>query len=253
MLSEQTREPPEDEGPLIGIGGMPLQCQFGGVWDEPVTMIHRTYTRAIAKGGGAALMLSPDSVGPVSAARLVAGLDALILPGGGDIDPAVYGAEREPATIRVDRERDDAELSLCRAALAADLPVLGICRGMEILNVALGGTLLQHLPDRIGHDGHLRNPGTFERHEVQLEPGSRAADLVGGSRCMVMSHHHQAVAELGEGIVVSGRESEDGTIEAIEAPAARLAVGVQWHPEEDPTSELIPNFVATVARERSLT
>lgn len=239
------------EGPLIGIGGIPEQCQFGGVWDEPVTMVNRTYTEAIARGGGAALVFTPDTAGAVPAERLVACVDALILVGGGDLDPAVYGAEREPATGRVDRGRDEAELALCRAALAADLPVLGICRGMEVLNVARGGTLHQHLPDRLGHHGHLRDPGSFERHEVELEPGSRAAGLAGAPRCAVMSHHHQAVDELGEGVRASGWERGGEVVEAIELPAARLAVGVQWHPEADPGSELIPNFVATVARERS--
>ncbi|MFN8215252.1 MAG: gamma-glutamyl-gamma-aminobutyrate hydrolase family protein [Solirubrobacterales bacterium] len=250
MGSEQADKRGDGAAPLIGIGGIPMQCQFGGVWDEPVTMIHRAYTQAIARGGGAAVLFTPDTVLRAGAARLLEAVDALILPGGGDIDPGVYGAEREEATVRVDRERDEAELALCRAALDADLPVLGICRGMELLNVALGGTLHQHLPARIGHDGHLRDPGSFERHEVELEPGSAAARLVGAPRCAVMSHHHQAVDALGEGVAASGWERADGVVEAIELPAARLAVGVQWHPEEDPSSELIPNFVATVAAAR---
>jgi putative glutamine amidotransferase len=237
--------------PLIGIGGIPMQCRFGEVWDEPVTMLHRAYTAAVARGEGAAVIFTPDTVAKASPERLLAAVDALLLVGGGDIDPALYGAERQPATTRVDRERDDAELALCRAALEAGMPILGVCRGMEILNIARGGTLTQHLPDQVGHDGHLRTPGEFERHEVELLPDSAAARLVEATACTVMSHHHQAVDRLGQGVVATGWGKGDRVVEAIEVSDADLVVGVQWHPEEDQASTVISNFVAAVVTERS--
>ncbi len=237
--------------PLIGIGGIPMQCQFGGVWDEPVTMVHRAYTAAVARGGGVALVLTPDTLGASPPANLLAALDAVVLVGGGDIDPALYGADREPETARVDQSRDEAEMGLVRAALEADLPILGICRGMEILNIAQGGTLVQHLPGLVGHSGHLQQSGRFERHAVELAPESLVARLVGEPSTTVMSHHHQGVAELGIGVVATGWAAGDRLVEAIELPDARLAIGVQWHPEEDPESLVISSFVNAVAHERT--
>ena len=228
-----------------------MQCQFGGVWDEPVTMLPRSYSTAIARGGGVALVLTPDTLGPRPPTALIAALDAVVLVGGGDIDPALYGAEPEPPTARVDHARDEAEMGLIRAALDADLPILGICRGMEMLNIARGGTLTQHLPDVLGHSGHLRQAGSYERHEVTLAAESAVARLVGGPSATVMSHHHQGIDELGSGVVATGWAAGDKFVEAIELSDANLAVGVQWHPEVDTTSLLIANFVTAVAQERT--
>lgn len=227
-----------------------MQCQFGDVWDEPVTMLHRSYSAAVARGGGVAVVLTPDTLGARPPATLIAALDAVLLVGGGDIDPARYGAEPDPRTARVNPDRDEAELGLVQAALEAELPFLGICRGMEILNVAQGGTLIQHLPDVVGHSDHLEQPGRFERHAVALAPGSAAARLVGAAHATVMSHHHQGVGELGAGVVATGWATVDQLVEAIELPESRLALGVQWHPEEDTDSVLIANFVASVAQDK---
>ena len=238
--------------PLIGICGIPMQCQFGGVWDQPVTMLHRSYSAAIARGDGVALVLTPDTLGAEPPARLIEILDGVLLVGGGDIDPTLYGAVRAPETSRIDPLRDSVEIGLAQAAMAAGVPLLGICRGMEIINVALGGTLTQHLPATVGHDGHLRNAGTFERHRVDLAADSTVAELAGSASRVVMSHHHQGVDVLGSGVLATGWSTADHIVEAIEVSGEALTLGVQWHPEEDPNSTVIPNFVKAVQQERSL-
>lgn len=228
-----------------------MRCRWAGVWDEPVTMLHQSYTDAVAKAAGIALVIAPSAAVTRDPESVLSILDALVLGGGTDIDPALYGAEPCPHTGRADRNRDEAELALVRGALDRDLPVLGICRGMELLNIARGGTLHQHLPARLGHTRHLRLVGTFEVHDVALTPGSAAQRLAGSTGCSVRSHHHQAIDALGAGVVATGWDTRDGIIEAIELEDASLAVGVQWHPEADPASQLIPRFVAEVGRQRS--
>lgn len=228
-----------------------MRCRWGEVWDEPVTMLHQSYTDAVAKAAGIALVIAPNAAVTSDPDAVLSILDALILAGGTDIDPAFYGAEPSPETGTADRNRDEAELALARGALARDLPVLGICRGMELLNIAQGGTLHQHLPARLGHTHHLRRIGTFAVHEVALTPGSAAQHLAGAADCSVRSHHHQAIDALGTGVVATGWDTRDGIIEAIEIEDASLAVGVQWHPEADPASQVIPRFVAEVVRPRS--
>ena len=181
--------------------------------------------------------------GDASAAILDA-IDGLILSGGADLDPASYGADPHPATDPPRPERDRFELALARGAVERDLPLLGICRGMQTLNVALGGTLVQHLPDLVGSDRHRAQLGAFGEHEVRLEPGSLAARASGAERLTVKSHHHQGVAELGEGLVASGFSEPDRVIEAIELPERRFALGVLWHCEEDERSALFGALVA---------
>jgi putative glutamine amidotransferase len=174
-------------------------------------------------------------------------IDALIVTGGaGDVDPDLYGQEPHPETGPVQEERDAYELALVRSAIGRRMPVLGICRGMQILNVAYGGGIEQHLPDVVGHEDHRHTPGTFADHEVDLEAGSLAARAAGAERTPVKSHHHQGVREVGDGLVVTGR-SEDDTIEALEDPSCPFVLGVLWHPEEDEKSQLIKALVSEVS------
>ena len=172
-------------------------------------------------------------------------LDALVLAGGADVDPASYGAEPHRCTTGTRPERDAAEIPLARRALERDLPLLGICRGMQLMNVALGGTLIQHLPDDVGHGDHRRHLGSFDDadHDVRLAPGSLAARACGELTHATKSHHHQAVDRLGEGLVASGWSVLDDLVEAIEVPGARWALGVQWHPEVDPASGVVAALV----------
>lgn len=205
------------------------------------------YVRAVSEAGGRALLLPPDPEGAERPEELLGLLDALVLTGGaGDIDPALYGQRPHPETGPIQPGRDAFELSLARAAVERDVPVLGICRGMQLLNVAFGGSLEQHLPEVVGHEGHRRVPGRFSEHEVNLEPGSLAARACGGERVRVKSHHHQGIAEVGEGLIPTGRDAEDGTVEAIEMPGRRFVLGVLWHPEEDRESRLIRALVEEV-------
>lgn len=209
--------------PIIGITTY-VEPASWGVWDDlPTTLVPHAYTEAVSQAGGRAVLLPPDEL-DTDVLRV---LDGLVLGGGADLDPALYGAEREPLTdIRPDR--DSAEMLLARAALAADLPILGVCRGMQVLTIAAGGTLHQHLPDMLGHEKHRPAPGVYGSHEAQFTPGSRIAALMGddlGIHC----YHHQGVADAGA-LNVTGR-TEDGLAEAVEDPDRRFVLGVQWHPE----------------------
>jgi putative glutamine amidotransferase len=170
-------------------------------------------------------------------------LDGLMLAGGADLDPASYGARPHPETKGAWPERDRFELALAHRALEREMPVLGVCRGMQMLNVACGGTLVQHLPDELGHEQHRHTPGTFSDHEVRIEPGTLAARAVGAERTGVKSHHHQGVEELGDGVAVSGWSADDDLVEAIELPGKPYALGVLWHPEEDERSRVIGSLV----------
>jgi putative glutamine amidotransferase len=176
-------------------------------------------------------------------------LDALILAGGSDVDPGSYGAEAHPETRGTWPERDSFEVALALRALERDMPLLGICRGMQILNVARGGTLCQHLPELVGHERHREVPGTFGDHEVTFVAGSLAAEAAGAERIGVKSHHHQGVDEVGEGLLISGHSVDDDLIEAIELPDRRFALGVIWHPEEDVADRVIGALVAAARAE----
>ncbi len=203
----------------------------------------RTYSLAVQDAGGMALLLPPDDATAEQPSDLLDLIDGLVLAGGSDIDPGSYGAAPHPETHGTRPERDRFELALAHAALERDMPVLGICRGMQLLNVACGGTLVQHLPDLLGHDDHRHTPGAFGDHEVRLQEGTLAARAVGGARSAVKSHHHQGVDELGEGLVAVGWSDADDTIEAVELPGKTYALGVLWHPEEDERSNVIGSLV----------
>ena len=212
-------------------------------WDEVVTMVQRTYPAAVQRAGAVALVLPPDEAVVEAPDLLLDRIDGLLLAGGADVDPASYGASPHPETGLVWPERDRFEIALVRRAIERGLPVLGACRGMQILNVARGGTLRQHLPEVIGTDQHRHTPGLFGDHEVVLEPGSLAARATGGVRSLVKSHHHQGIAELGDGLVATGWSPDDRLIEALELPGAEYALGVLWHPEEDEASRVIASLV----------
>lgn len=210
--------------PLIGITAYVEPARWG-VWDTRATLVPHAYVAQVQAAGGTAVVVPPCTDG---ADRLLAALDGLLLAGGADLDPATYGAPPHPRTAGVRPDRDAGELRLLRAALAREVPLLGVCRGMQLLTVAHGGTLLQHLPEVVGHDRHGPAPGTYGEHPVSTVPGSRLAAVLGGE-VTVHSHHHQGVADAGT-LCVSGH-ADDGTIEAVEVPGARFALGVLWHPE----------------------
>jgi putative glutamine amidotransferase len=212
-------------GPLIGITAGPDTRNPLGYW------LRQDYVRSVERAGGVPLVLPPSP--PASARALVARLDGLLLSGGSDVDPALYGAAPHPAVKGVARDRDEFELALAREALERDRPLLAICRGHQVLNVATGGTLVQDIPSEIGravdHDPEAERWETA--HHVQILQGTRLREILGRDEVAVNSFHHQAVAALGRGLVVSARSGPDGVVEGIEAPDRRFALGVQWHPE----------------------
>ncbi|MFE2013344.1 gamma-glutamyl-gamma-aminobutyrate hydrolase family protein [Streptomyces sp. NPDC059491] len=206
--------------PLIGVTTYLDRARWG-VWDMEAALLPARYPWLVRESGGLAVMLPPD--GPEAAAAVVARLDGLVVAGGADVEPARYGAALDPRTGPPARARDTWELALIEAALTSGTPLLGICRGMQLLNVALGGTLVQHL------DGHVEAVGVIGRHAVKPVPGTRYASLV-PELAEVPTYHHQAVDRLGAGLTVSAL-AEDGTIEAVELADPVWALGVQWHPE----------------------
>ncbi|WP_338675552.1 gamma-glutamyl-gamma-aminobutyrate hydrolase family protein [Streptomyces sp. SCSIO 30461] len=223
--------------PLIGVSTY-LDTASWGVWQLPAALLPVGYPRLVQAAGGIAAMLPPDV--PERAARVVARLDGLVVAGGPDVEPVHYGAAPDPRTGPPARERDGWELALIHAALESGTPLLGICRGMQLLNVALGGTLVQHM------EGHAKAPGVFSHHPVTPVPGTRYADLV-PEVSSVPTYHHQSVDRLGTGLIASAH-ADDGTVEAVELPGRGWAVGVQWHPEMGEDVRVMSGLVAVASR-----
>jgi gamma-glutamyl-gamma-aminobutyrate hydrolase PuuD len=213
--------------PLIGLTTYRERAATG-VWDTEFALLHNAYVDAVARAGGVPVLLPPQEQG---ADEAIDGVDALVLTGGSDVDPERYQQRPQAGTIVVRPWRDDWELRLLARALAADLPVLGVCRGAQLLNVALGGTLDQHIPDSVGHQRHCPAPGVFGATRVTLSPGSVLAGVLGPT-VTVACYHHQAIDKVAPELTAAGW-SEDDIVEAVELPGHRFALGVQWHPEQD--------------------
>lgn len=223
--------------PVVGITTYVTPARWG-YWDVEAALVPAAYVQAVERAGGRPLLVPPSEEG---IEETLDALDGLLFSGGSDLDPELYDQEPHEETFGIVAERDRAELALLEAALARDMPVLAVCRGSQVLNVARGGDLVQHLPDVIGDEKHKHTPGTFADHDVTLEEGTQLAQLL-GDRAPVKSHHHQGFGRLGEGLRVAAH-AEDGTIEAVEDPSHRFALGVLWHPEAGEDLKLFEELV----------
>jgi gamma-glutamyl-gamma-aminobutyrate hydrolase PuuD len=220
--------------PLIGITTYVEPASWGH-WNVQAALVPYEYVRAVERAGGRAVLVPPDEDG---IEEVLDALDGLIFSGGNDMTPEEYGAEPHPETTGTNPERDRGELALLEAALTRDLPVLAICRGFEVLNIARGGDLVQHLPELVGHEEHRETLGEFSEHTVRVDPSSRIGEVAGA----VKSHHHQGIGRIGAGL----RDvawAEDGTVEAIEDPEKPFVVGVLWHPEAGEDQRLFERLV----------
>ncbi len=213
-------------------------------WSTDAVLVSQGYVEGVRLAGGRPLVLPADPHWASEPDDVLDLLDALVVVGGNDVAPELYGAERHPATGEAHSQRDSVEVSLLGRAIARDLPVLGICRGMQLLNVVRGGTLDQHLSDSIDVTPHRADDSTFGMHEVLTAPGSLVARIV-GERMTVHSHHHQGVDRVGDGLIASAH-APDGVVEAIEDPGRRFCLGVLWHPDADPAGAGAPLFTALV-------
>jgi putative glutamine amidotransferase len=238
--------------PVIGICTALEQARWS-VWDQSAFLLPESYVSALHRARAIAVMLPPDPTVAEDPDQILDLIDGVLLAGGADIDPDSYGeTSRHARTLGTVPARDAFEIAIARRALERDLPLLGICRGMQLLNVARGGSVIQDLPEHFGHSNHMRTPGTFDGndHFVRLTPGTLAARSAGGDRPTTKSHHHQGIDRLGDGLVISGWAEDDDLPEAIEDPTRGFALGVQWHPEADARSELVGALVAAARRRR---
>jgi gamma-glutamyl-gamma-aminobutyrate hydrolase PuuD len=225
--------------PLIGITTYAEPQVSWGNWSVPSAVVPLSYVDVVERAGGRPLLVPPVEDG---VEETLDALDGIIFSGGNDLDPEAYGAEPHPETRGTKPQRDRSELALLTAALARDMPVLAVCRGSQVLNVARGGDIVQHLPEVLGSEAHRETPGVFSDHGVRVAPGSRLAGVL-GEQAPVKSHHHQGYGRVGDGL----REvawADDGTVEALEDPSKRFAVGVLWHPEEGEDGSLFEALVA---------
>lgn len=234
-----------NDTPIVGITTYAENAAWGA-WNVPTALVPLSYVRAVETAGGRALLVPPSEH---AVEQTLDALDGLVFSGGADLDPAGYDADPHPETNGIRPERDRAELTLMGAALERDMPILAVCRGMEIMNVLRGGDLLQHLPEVVGDEKHKHTPGVFADHDVSVADDSRLARIL-GDRAPVKSHHHQGVGRVGDGLVETAW-AEDGTIEGLEDPDRSFALGVLWHPEEDEDAELFRALVEEAAAYRA--
>jgi len=231
--------------PVIGITTYVTPAKWS-YWDTEAALIPADYVYAVERAGGRALLVPPSEDG---VEETLQALDGLLFSGGSDLDPGLYDQQPHDETFGIHEGRDRAELALLEAALERDMPVLAICRGSQVLNVARGGDLVQHLPEVVGDERHKHTPGTFADHDVTLEDGTRLGSLL-GDRAPVKSHHHQGIGRIGTGLRVAAL-AEDGTVEAVEDPDRRFAVGVLWHPEAGEDARLFEELVREAAEYRA--
>ncbi len=224
--------------PVIGITTYAQDASWGA-WHLPAALIPLDYVDAVERAGGRAILIPPSEDGVDETLDL---LDGIVFSGGADVDPALYGADAHPETDAPQARRDRGELALLRGALERDVPMLAVCRGVQLLNIARGGDLVQHLPETLGSDVHKQAPGTFVEHPIEVKEGTRLAEIV-GARPDVTSHHHQGLGRIGDGLVGAAWAS-DGTVEGVEDPSKRFTLGVQWHPEAGEDEALFENLVA---------
>lgn len=247
-MSEAIRGAP---GPAAGGGAPPLigittyeEPARWSVWVREAALLPASYVRSVERAGGVPVMIPPTG-NLRGLAALVSRLDGLILAGGGDLDPDLYGAERHAETGPPQPRRDRFELALARAAVDADLPFLAICRGMQVLNVARGGALVQHLPEAVGHKAHAPEVGKIGTHRVQISATSAIGKIL-GDVADVPTYHHQAVSRLGKGLSAVAW-ADDQVVEAVELQGHRFGLGVQWHPEDGDDKRLFEALVAEAA------
>jgi putative glutamine amidotransferase len=223
--------------PVVGITTYVTPAKWS-YWELEAALVPAAYVQAVERAGGRPMLVPPSAGGT---AETLEALDGVIFSGGSDLDPDLYGQDAHPETFGVRADRDRAELALLEGALERDMPVLAICRGSQVLNIALCGDLLQHLPDVVGDEKHKHTPGTFADHDVTLEPGTRLQSLL-GEHAPVKSHHHQGFRRVGEGLRIAAH-ADDGTVEAVEARDRRFVFGVLWHPEAGEDMKLFEELV----------
>jgi putative glutamine amidotransferase len=238
-----------DTPPIIGVSTYLEQAQTE-VWNVPASFLPKTYMDAVTEAGGIAVLLPPQTVTAEIARTVVSRLDGLIVSGGADVDPSRYGQDAHPRTGTPRTDRDDWEDMLLTAAIDAELPFLGICRGIQMLNVALGGTLIQHLPDVNSIETYQPAPAVFGQAEVTIEPASKLGSLLnlGAEPLRIHVYHHQAIDMVANGLVVTAR-TDDGVIEAVEHEKVPFGMAVQWHPEENETDHRLFAGLIEAARE----
>jgi gamma-glutamyl-gamma-aminobutyrate hydrolase PuuD len=228
--------------PVIGITAYEEEATWNQ-WHDRASLLPARYVRSVEQAGGIVVLIPVQQLCVSDARTLLRHLDGVVLSGGPDVNPSRYGEPAHVATGRPRDERDAIEATLIEAATTDAVPALAICRGLQVLNVARGGTLFQHLPDTVGHNGHVPDPHGHGLHDVRVEAGTLLADSVQWERSGVPAHHHQAIDRLGDGLVATAW-ADDGTIEAVEDRSVPFLLAVQWHPEEGDDLSLFRSLVA---------